>query len=65
VLVRAARRVQQVILANHGRVGIREDWKGVPRFVGEITRNLRWVDANGYGLNPSGFEFREAFLYAS
>jgi hypothetical protein len=40
--------MQQVILANHCRVGIGEDGEGVPGFVGEITRDFRRIDADGY-----------------
>ena len=65
MLVGAACRMQQVILANHRSVGIREDGEGVPGFVGKVARNFRRIDTDCYGTYPGRFELRQPFLDAS
>ena len=65
MLVGAACRMQQVILANHRSVGIREDGKRVPGFVGKVARNLRRIDADRYGEYPGRLELSQPFLDAS
>jgi hypothetical protein len=65
VRIRAACRVQQMILANHCRVGIRKDEKGIPGFVSKITRNLRRIDTDGYRTYARRLKLRQTFLDAS
>ncbi len=58
MLVRAACRVQQMILANHCGVGISEEEEGVAGFLGEITRNFWRIDADRYGTYARRLELR-------
>ncbi len=57
--------VKEVVVANHFTVWIGEDRKGVTGFGCEIARDVRRINADGYGPDASAFEVGKEFLDAS
>jgi hypothetical protein len=65
VTVGTASGMQQVVAADHDRVGIGEDGERVARFVAEVLRDRRRIHADRDRTNSCRFEFRQSFFYAS
>ena len=54
-----------MILPNHRGVGVGENGEGIPRFVGEIARDLRRVDADCDWAYAGRLKLRKPFFDAS
>jgi hypothetical protein len=57
--------MQQVVAANGFSRGIRQDRKRVSCFAGQVARDFRRVNADGYRTNSGGFKLFQVFLDAS
>jgi len=57
--------VEEVITANHFRLGIGKERKSVSGFAAQVAGDPWCVNADGDGTNAGIVEFTEIFLYAS
>ena len=57
--------VEEMVTANHVGIRIGKDREGIPCLFAEISRDLRRVDADRDGLDPSRLEFSQSSFNAS
>jgi hypothetical protein len=57
--------VQQVIATDGFSLGIGQDREGITGFAGQVARDFRRVNADGYRTNTGGFKLFQVFLDAS
>jgi hypothetical protein len=64
-VVRPAAFVQQVVAADGFSLRIGQDSKGIAGLIGQVARDFRCVNADGYRTNTGGFKLFQVFLDAS
>jgi hypothetical protein len=57
--------MQQIVAANHFRIGVGENGETIPCLLNKITRNLGRVDANRYRPDALGRKLTLPLLDAS